>query len=90
MATKAAPWVELAMLTQWLISAGHTPEQAEQWLARHPAWRLTAPEVLDYFATKNAEKWASKTAGTTTSWMHDLAGWTSQWAAYRFQTARGR
>ena len=29
MATKAAPWVEPAMLTQWLIGAGHTPEQAE-------------------------------------------------------------
>ena len=86
MATKAAPWVELAMLTQWLISATHTPEQAEQWLARHPAWRLTDPAVLDYFATKNAEKWASKLTGSTAAWMHDLAAWTSQWAAYRCRT----
>lgn len=88
MATKAAPWVELAMLTQWLISAGSTPEQAEQWLARHPAWGLTDPEVLDYFATKNAEKWASKSAGATAAWMHDLAAWTSQWAAYRAKPAQ--
>jgi len=87
MATKAAPWVELAILTQWLISAGHTPEQAEQWLAQHPAWRLTDPEILDYFATKNAQKWASKSAGSTTACMHDLATWTSQWAAYRSQAA---
>ena len=87
-ATKAASWFELASLTHWLIGAGHTPEQAEQWLARHRAWRLTDPEVLDYFATKNAEKWASKSAGTTTAWMHDLAAWTAQWAAYRCQIAK--
>jgi hypothetical protein len=85
MAAKAAPWVELAMLTPWLISAGHTPEQAERWLARQPAWGLTDPEVLDDFATKNAQKWASKSAGSTAAWMHDLATWTSRWAAYRCQ-----
>ncbi|GLW35233.1 phosphotransferase [Actinoplanes regularis] len=83
MATKAAPWVELAMLTSWLIGAGHTPEQAEQWLARHPAWRSTNADALDYFATKNAEKWVSKSAGATAAWIHDLADWTVRWAAYR-------
>jgi aminoglycoside phosphotransferase (APT) family kinase protein len=25
MATKAAPWVEVASLTSWLIGGGHTP-----------------------------------------------------------------
>ncbi|XVU29045.1 phosphotransferase family protein [Actinoplanes sp. CA-054009] len=83
MATRAAPWVEPAMLAQWLIGAGHTPAQAEQWLSRHPAWGLTDPEVLDYFAMKNAEKWASKSAGATAAWMRDLAAWTAQWSAHR-------
>ncbi|BBH65316.1 hypothetical protein ACTI_20010 [Actinoplanes sp. OR16] len=87
MATKAAPWVELAMLTPWLISAGHTPEQADRWLARHPAWQSTDPGVLDYFATKNAEKWASKAAGSTAAWIHDLAAWTSKWSTYRLRTS---
>ncbi|GAA2915106.1 hypothetical protein Acy02nite_91630 [Actinoplanes cyaneus] len=88
-ATKAAPWFELASLTHWLIGAGHTPQQAEQWLARHPAWRLTDPEVLDYFATKNAQKWAAKAAETSAPWMHDLAAWTSQWATHRTGPASG-
>jgi hypothetical protein len=88
MATKAAAWVELAMLTPWLIGAGHTPEQAEQWLARQPAWRQADPEVLGYFAAKNAQKWASKSAGSTTAWMRDLAAWTSRWTTYRCQPAR--
>ncbi|MCU7729620.1 phosphotransferase [Actinoplanes sp. KI2] len=85
MATKAAAWVELATLTPWLISAGHTPQQAEQWLARQPAWHTAAPKVLNYFATKNAEKWAAKSAVATASWVHDLAGWTSLWSMFRSQ-----
>ncbi|MFF5077483.1 aminoglycoside phosphotransferase [Actinoplanes sp. NPDC000266] len=83
MATRAASWVELAMLTQWLIGAGHTPEQAERWLRLQPAWALVDAKAVDYFATKNAEKWEAKSVRSTAAWMHDLAAWTSRWAAYR-------
>lgn len=85
MATKAAPWVELAMLMQWLISAGHMAQQAEHWLTRFPVWRLTDPEILDHFATSNAETWAAKSTGATADWIHNLAAWTSQWSTYRRQ-----
>lgn len=88
MATKAAPWVELAMLAPWLISAGHTPDQADQWLAQHLTWRATDTDVLDVFAAKNAQKWASKAAASTATWMHDLATWTCEWAAYRRRTGK--
>ncbi|MGQ5259891.1 hypothetical protein ACTWLT_03945 [Micromonospora sp. ZYX-F-536] len=33
-ATKAAAWVELALLVQWLIGGGHGAEQAEEWLTQ--------------------------------------------------------
>jgi phosphotransferase family enzyme len=88
MATKAAPWVELAMLAPWLVSAGHTPQQADQWLAAQPAWQLANAELLDLFALKNAEKWAAKSAGAAATWMKDLADWTSQWSAYRSHTSK--
>jgi hypothetical protein len=83
MTTKAAPWVELAILTQWLIGSGHTPEQAEQWLARFPAWGEVGPGVLDNFASKNAAKWATKAQPNSPVWMHNLADWTGQWSTYR-------
>lgn len=86
MATEAAAWVELAALVPWLIGAGHTPEQAGQWLARHPAWNEVDPAILTFFATRNAEKWAAKARRSPTPWMHDLAQWTGQWAAYRRTT----
>ena len=85
--TKAAPWVELALLVQWLIGSGHTPEQAEEWLARFPAWQDTNPEVLDEFATQNASKWSRKARQSTAQWMHDLAVWSARWSVHRRSTA---
>jgi Phosphotransferase enzyme family len=88
MATKAAPWVELVILAQWLIGCGHTPEQAEQWLTQYPAWNKAGPDVLDEFAAQNAVKWASKARPNSPAWMHDLMNWTGQWATYRRTSER--
>ncbi len=82
-ATKAAAWVELALLVQWLIGSGHTPEQAEQWLAQFPAWTTADRDVLNDFASGNAAKWASKSRKAPQRWVHDLATWTGEWAAHR-------
>jgi thiamine kinase-like enzyme len=85
--TKAAAWVELAMLVQWLIGSGHSPEQAEEWLARFPAWHQINAKVLDEFASRNAAKWSTKADHTTVRWMHDLAVWTGRWSTYRRRNA---
>ncbi|MFI5497206.1 phosphotransferase family protein [Actinoplanes sp. NPDC051859] len=82
-AMKAAPWVELAMLVPWLIGSGHTPKQAENWLARFPTWTATNSEVLDHFATANAAKWSTKAQQNTATWVQDLAAWTAPWSAHR-------
>ncbi|MGK5680107.1 aminoglycoside phosphotransferase [Actinoplanes sp. URMC 104] len=81
--TRAAAWLEPALLAPWLIGSGHTPEQAEIWLAQTPAWSTTTPEVLDRFASANAAKWAAKAQQLTAAWVHDLAAWTGRWAAHR-------
>jgi hypothetical protein len=88
MAVRAAPWLELAMLAQWLIGSGNTPGQAEEWLAQFPAWGETAPEVLDDFATRNAAKWALKVQPSTPAWMRDLADWTGRWSDHRCKGER--
>ncbi|GAB1692261.1 aminoglycoside phosphotransferase [Krasilnikovia sp. M28-CT-15] len=82
-ANKAASWVELALVVQWLIGSGHDPEQAEDWLARFPAWAATDPQILDEFAARNASKWSVKSRRSTHGWVHDLAAATGTWAAYR-------
>ncbi|MET8358853.1 aminoglycoside phosphotransferase [Micromonospora sp. NPDC005171] len=82
-ATKAAAWVELALLVPWLIGSGHSAEQAEQWLTQLPAWTATDRLVLDDFASRNATKWAAKSRRSTETWVHDLAMWTGEWADHR-------
>lgn len=84
--TQAAPWLELAMLAPWLIGSGHTPLQAEQWLAQHPTWADTDPEVVDLFVTGNAAKWARKSQQSNAAWIRDLASWFAAWSAHRGQT----
>ncbi|TDC02242.1 aminoglycoside phosphotransferase [Micromonospora fluostatini] len=91
-ATRSAPWVELALLVQWLIGSGHTASQAEKWLAQFPAWTATDPEVLNDFATRSASKWSTKSRESNLGWVHDLAAWTTEWATHRsracYRTAR--
>ena len=82
-ATEAAAWVELALLIPWLIGSGHTPHQAENWLAQAPAWTTTEPELFDHFASANAAKWAAKARQNPATWVQELATWTGRWAAHR-------
>lgn len=84
-ATRAAPWVELALLVQWLIGSGHTPRQAEDWLAQSPAWATASTAALDHFAISNAAKWSAKAQASSMTWVHDLAAWTGQWAQLRLR-----
>ena len=63
-ATKAAAWVELAVLIPWLTGSGHSAEQAEKWIAQRPAWTATDRLVLDDFASRNATKWATQSRRT--------------------------
>jgi Phosphotransferase enzyme family len=76
-------WIELATLIQWLIGSGHSPQQAEAWVSRFPAWNTTDPATLDLFATANADRWQSLTADDPPAWAVRLAELTRQWADYR-------
>lgn len=82
---KAAPWVELSFLVQWLISAGHTPEQADAWLSRFPWWRSADPKHVDHLAEINARRWRDLWLmwGRPT-WAWDIVQWCDWWAKYRF------
>jgi len=81
-ATKAAGWLELALLAPWLIGSGHTPEQAQRWLTQQRNWNTADPDSIDHFAQQNATKWARKAHATPVAWTRDLADWTAQWATH--------
>ncbi|MFI7174712.1 aminoglycoside phosphotransferase [Streptomyces spororaveus] len=37
-ASRGAAWIDPALWVVWLVKSGHTPEAAEGWAARVPAW----------------------------------------------------
>lgn len=80
---RGAAWAEPAILIQWLISAGHSPRDADEWAGQFPSWRSVAPETLDLFAAANADRWRTRTADSSLAWLVGLADATRQWAAYR-------
>ncbi len=82
--TRGAAWIDAAYWVVWLISAGHTPADAEQWAAKVPAWSTASRRALDIFAIAQKRLWAGiATDAPDIAWMQDLAAAAAQWANYR-------
>ncbi|MDQ8704874.1 aminoglycoside phosphotransferase [Streptomyces sp. LHD-70] len=82
-ATRAAPWLDAAYWTLWLIADGHTPETAEHWAARIPAFR-TAPAVgVNAFASANEQLWSGIAADDPDPWTQRVHAAAKQWTAHR-------
>jgi hypothetical protein len=54
---RAAPWVDAAFLVIRLISAGHSPLDAERWAARTPAWGAMPEPAVTLFAVEVLGVW---------------------------------
>lgn len=84
-ACRGAPWVELGLLVPWLLKAGHTPVQAEHWVARFPAWTAAAPPAIDLFCRVFADKWQANTVTNRAAWALEHAAATRRWADHRLR-----
>ncbi|MFB7499492.1 protein kinase [Streptomyces sp. NPDC056161] len=51
--TRGAAFIDPALLILQLISAGHTPAEAEGWVSELPAWHRADPVAIDAFAAAN-------------------------------------
>ena len=56
-ARRAAPWVDAAFMVVRLISAGHSPVEAEAWAAQTPAWRAMPEDAGTSFAVEVLGVW---------------------------------
>ncbi|MFM9368121.1 aminoglycoside phosphotransferase [Streptomyces sp. Da 82-17] len=82
--TRGAAWIDAACWAVWLISAGHTPEGAERWAAKIPAWSAAPPHALDVFATAQQRLWDGIAADSPeVEWKQSLAEAAAQWATHR-------
>lgn len=86
--SRGAAWLEPAMLLPWLIGAGHSPRQADEWAGRFPSWAQADPAHIDLWSRAIARQWhARSTAAGAAAWTIRHAGLVQRWADYRL---RGR
>jgi Ser/Thr protein kinase RdoA (MazF antagonist) len=82
-AARGAAFVELGLLIPWLLKAGHTPEQADRWIAQFPSWADADPEQIDLISEAFAAKWRANSETRTAGWVRLHADLTGRWAKYR-------
>ncbi|MFL6073121.1 MAG: hypothetical protein ACJ73S_06950 [Mycobacteriales bacterium] len=81
--TRGPAWIDPAVLVIRLITAGHTPAQAEEWAARTAAWSTAPQRAIDTFAAANAALWAEIAADDPQPFKHQVATSTAAWWSYR-------
>jgi hypothetical protein len=84
MPCRGAAWIDTALMVIRLIRAGHSPEHAEVWACRIPAWSTARPEAVDAFAVGVAalslERRHQRPSATHLGPLADAA---ASWAHYR-------
>ncbi|XVQ10405.1 hypothetical protein ACQP1W_49185 [Spirillospora sp. CA-255316] len=80
---RGAAFVELGLLIPWLLKAGHTPEQADAWVAQFGSWTDADPAHIDLFSKVFAAKWRANSQTNSADWVRLQADLTARWSQYR-------
>lgn len=81
--TVGAAWVDVAGLIVRLLDAGHTPQTADRWAHRLPAWRAAPASGIAVHASVNARSWARTAQKAPHPWAVRLAEAAERWLRYR-------
>lgn len=81
--TRGAGFIDPACLVVQLVAAGHTPEAAEEWAARCPAWSAADPRAIDAFAAAALNMHTSRAKRWPDEWLKAMATAAEQWATHR-------
>lgn len=83
-ATRGAAWLDAGYWVIWLMAAGgHTPQAAEEWASRVPAWQTAPREGVRAFADANANVWEEIAGPDPDPWTRRLLDAAQDWSAYR-------
>ncbi|GAA3743073.1 hypothetical protein HDA32_003196 [Spinactinospora alkalitolerans] len=81
--TRAAAWVDAACWVVWLITADHTPAEAEQHAATVPAWQQGDDDALAVFARVQSRLWAGIAEADPNPWTVGVAQAAARWKEHR-------
>ncbi|MER6086510.1 aminoglycoside phosphotransferase [Streptomyces bluensis] len=83
-ATRGAAWLDAAYWVIWLMAAGeHSPQRAEKWAERVPAWQTASAEALKAFAEANERMWEEIGGAEPDFWTSRLMNASRAWSEYR-------
>jgi len=82
--TRGAAFIDPAVLVVQLISADHTPADAEAWASKCTAWTNADPRAIDAFATADARMNRRRALRKPDErWLTAMAEAAEAWAAHR-------
>lgn len=85
--TRGAAWVDPAFMVIRLMAAGHSPESAESWACRVPAWRAAPAKAVTAFAATVLGLWEHKTRTAPRPHSQRLTEVARRWARHRLEVA---
>lgn len=82
-ASRGAAWIDPALWVVWLVKNGHTPEEAEGWAARVPAWNTASAPAITAFAKATVSVWEEIAEGEPEGWILDILRAAYSWYDFR-------
>jgi hypothetical protein len=83
--TRGAAFIDPACLALRLITAGHTPADAEAWAQQSPAWSTAPKEAIDTFVLANSRLWQQIARDDPQPWKIKTAAAARHWCDHRFR-----
>ena len=82
--TVGAAFIDPGMLLLELLSAGHSPAEAEKWVKGCAAWRDTDPRAIDVFVSATVRQHAHfVTRRPDETWLKTMLAAAEAWAEHR-------
>lgn len=81
--TRGAALIDPACFVVQLVSAGHSPEEAEAWATGCTAWREADPGALDVFAAAATRMYRAFARRGGATWLAAVADAAAAWATHR-------
>jgi thiamine kinase-like enzyme len=85
MPCRGAAWIDTALMVLRLVHAGHSPDHAEAWAERVPAWSAAHTHAVTAFATATAELMRERQRRSAATHLGSLADAAELWMRYRLQ-----
>ncbi|SEG23493.1 hypothetical protein SAMN04489712_10415 [Thermomonospora echinospora] len=82
-ASRGASWVEVGQTVRWLIRAGHSPAEAEEWASQFPSWTTADPVAIDLYAQLSAERWRRHAESKGVAKVPEYVAVAQRWADHR-------